>query len=130
MFKDFDAPDGNITCTRRERSNTPISALTMQNDPVFVECCQAFARRLIREEPGHGNENCDRAGRVQLAFRATMGRRPSREELGVMIRLHRETVAPLPLEPRRSAPISRPVAQAAGRARQRSWPPGRSSAAR
>ncbi len=65
----------------------------MQNDPVFVECCQAFARRLIQEEPGHGNENCDRAGRVQLAFAVTMGRRPSQTELGLTTRLHRETLA-------------------------------------
>jgi hypothetical protein len=93
MFKDFDAPDGNITCTRRERSNTPISALTMQNDPVFVECCQAFARRLIREEPGHGNENCDRAGRVNRVFAVALGRRPSQEERGVVVRLHEQTLA-------------------------------------
>jgi hypothetical protein len=93
MFKDFDAPDGNITCTRRERSNTPISALTMQNDPVFVECCQALARRLIREEPGHGNVNCDRAGRVNKAFAIALGRRPSQPERGVVVRLHEQSLA-------------------------------------
>jgi len=91
MFKDFDAPDGNIACTRRERSNTPISALTMQNDPVFIECCQWLARRLLREVPGEGNENCDRAGRVQRAFAIALGRRPTQRELVVLIRLQRDS---------------------------------------
>ncbi|MBI1902884.1 MAG: PSD1 domain-containing protein [Planctomycetia bacterium] len=92
MLVDFDAPDGNLACTRRERSNTPLSALTLQNDPVFVECAQALARRLFRDAPGHGNENCDRAGRVNRAFQLVLGRGPLQDERGAIIRLHEESL--------------------------------------
>ena len=48
MLMTFDAPDSNATCARRERSNTPLQALTLLNDPVFVECAQAPGRRIVR----------------------------------------------------------------------------------
>ena len=45
----FDAPDGLATCTRRNRSNTPLQALTLLNDPAFVECADALAARIQRD---------------------------------------------------------------------------------
>lgn len=51
MLTTFDAPDSNVTCTRRERSNTPLQSLTLLNDPVFVECAQALGRRVFLDQP-------------------------------------------------------------------------------
>ena len=51
MLIEFDAADSNAACTRRERSNTPLQALTLWNDPVFVECAQHLGARLLKEVP-------------------------------------------------------------------------------
>lgn len=64
----FDAPDGLSTCTRRIRSNTPLQALTLLNDPAFFEFAQAMEKR-IKEE---GLENC---------FIHCTSRKPTAEEL-------------------------------------------------
>jgi hypothetical protein len=72
----FDAPGGNVTCTRRLRSNTPLQALTLANDEVFVEAAQQFAQRVLSEAPA-----ADDAARVRYAFRLSLGREPSAAEL-------------------------------------------------
>ena len=40
----FDAPDRGVCTVRRDRSNTPLQALTLLNDRAFVEMMQAFAK--------------------------------------------------------------------------------------
>jgi mono/diheme cytochrome c family protein len=84
MLMTFDAPDSNVTCTRRERSNTPLQALTLLNDPVFHECAQALGRRMFQHQPG------DVAARLQLGFRLCVGRVPTPEELDQLRELARE----------------------------------------
>jgi hypothetical protein len=42
----FDGPESNVCQAMRNRSNTPLQALAMLNDPVFVECAQALGRTL------------------------------------------------------------------------------------
>lgn len=71
----FDAPDAADACVRRERSNTPLQALTMMNDAVFVEAAQSLALRVMRE--------CsrDRANRLQRLFQLVLSRQPRDEEL-------------------------------------------------
>ena len=44
MLQAFDAPNGEMSCVRRARSNTPLQALTTLNEPLFVESAQALAR--------------------------------------------------------------------------------------
>lgn len=70
----FDAPDPNLMCARRERSNSPLQALTLLNDPVFVEAAQALARRVLTEGPPDTN------ARLDHAFRLCFGRAPSATE--------------------------------------------------
>ena len=67
----FDAPDAADACVRRERSNTPLQALTMMNDGVFVEAAQALALRALREAPNH----------LEKLFRIVLNRAPRPEEL-------------------------------------------------
>ncbi|MGE5192297.1 MAG: DUF1553 domain-containing protein [Deltaproteobacteria bacterium] len=85
MLMTFDAPDSNVTCTRRDRSNTPLQALTLLNDPVFHECAQALGRRMMKESPGG-----DPATRLKFAFATCLGRPPTDKELASLIQLFGE----------------------------------------
>lgn len=81
MLMTFDAPDANVTCTRRERSNTPLQALTLLNDPVFFECARALGRHVFLEEPRQTS-----AQRIRRAFELCLSRTPTGPEWE---RLHR-----------------------------------------
>ena len=74
MLPTFDAPDGITTCTRRNRSNTPLQALTLANDRVFMEIAAGLATRILREGQG------DLHARVRRAFRVCLSREPSSAE--------------------------------------------------
>ena len=74
MLMNFDEPDSNTTCTRRGRSNTPLQALNLLNDPVFFEAAQALATRVLEEMPGSLPQ------RMDYAFELVLGRRPSTPE--------------------------------------------------
>ena len=45
----FDAPNGDTSCARRVRSNTPLAALASLNEPIFVEAARALALRILQE---------------------------------------------------------------------------------
>lgn len=85
MLKTFDAPDATVTCTRRERSNTPLQALTTLNSPVFFEAAQALGRRVVAEKPDAGA-----AERIEHAFRLCLGRQPDEAERKELERLYKD----------------------------------------
>ncbi len=74
----FDAPNANVTCTRRVRSNTPLQSLTMANDQAFFECAQAMAGRVLAAPMN------DDASRLAHAFRLCMSRGPSGSEASIL----------------------------------------------
>ncbi|MGV3724176.1 MAG: PSD1 and planctomycete cytochrome C domain-containing protein [Actinomycetota bacterium] len=96
---EFDAPDGNNTCTRRERSNTPLQALTLLNDPVFVECAQALGLSLLREPSGSVDS------RVRLAFRTCVSREPTPQEAQRLKRLYDEMLRLCKADPASAAKL-------------------------
>ena len=49
MLETFDAPNGDSSCVRRARSNTPLQALTTLNEPLFLESARALAMQTLRE---------------------------------------------------------------------------------
>ena len=75
MLLTFDAPDSTQACTRRERSNSPLQALTLLNDPVFVECAQHLGRHLAE-----GSSRTVET-RITEGFRRCLGRDPQPMEL-------------------------------------------------
>src|SRR5207245_9000394 len=49
MLQTFDAPNGDFSCVRRQRSNTPLQALVLLNETEFVVCAQALAMKALAE---------------------------------------------------------------------------------
>jgi hypothetical protein len=74
----FDAPDREVCIVRRTSTNTPLQALTLLNDTVFVEAARKLAERSIHE----GGATADT--RLSFAFRIAAGRAPDARELGVL----------------------------------------------
>ena len=64
MLSAFDAPNGDLACARRVRSNTPLAALTSLNETVFVEAAQALALRIWREGGATDHSRTDYAYRL------------------------------------------------------------------
>ena len=76
-LKVFDAPDGLAACTRRIRSNTPLQALTLLNDPAFIELSMGLANRLLTEA-------ATAEERIRLGFQLCLNREPDVEEVRLL----------------------------------------------
>jgi hypothetical protein len=68
LLMNFDAPKTTVTACRRERSNTPLQALNLLNDPAFVEAAEALA---FETKPGD----------FKTLFMRALGREPNSHEL-------------------------------------------------
>ena len=80
----FDAPD-RITCAvQRDRTNTPLQALTLLNDPIYLEAAFGLARRLASEPAIVATEQ-----RMIRGFRLATSRIPTNEESELLLRLFR-----------------------------------------
>jgi hypothetical protein len=74
MLQTFDAPNGDMSCVRRARSNTPLQALTTLNEPLFMEAAQALALKTLRE--GGATD----ADRLRYMFVRCLSRPPAATE--------------------------------------------------
>jgi hypothetical protein len=93
----FDAPDREKCTSRRALTNTPLQALTLLNDPTFVEAARALAQRTLLE--GGADQNA----RLGYAFRLATARYPSRRERGVLQELLRRQLTAYAQDTRQAA---------------------------
>lgn len=78
-FMTFDGPSGENCLVRRERSNTPLQALTLLNDTAFVEASRGLARRVLE------SESADDRARARDLFRLCLTREPLDAELADLL---------------------------------------------
>jgi hypothetical protein len=78
VLQNFDAPNGEFSCARRARSNTPLQALTTLNEPLFVECARALAINTVTED-----DKSD-TGRLEQVVLSCLSREPQDEELHLL----------------------------------------------
>ena len=84
-FINFDA-NARLTCTtERSRSNTPLQALTLLNDPVYVEAIKALAVSAATEAKHQSLEST-----IEAAFRRVTARRPRDSETSTLVRLYQD----------------------------------------
>ena len=85
----FDAPDTLTANVSRQRSNTPLQALNLLNDPVFLEAAQALALRVNRERQDFG-------GRLERMFELALSRKPEaaeKDRMATYFELQKEILA-------------------------------------
>lgn len=86
-FINFDAPDRASCAPQRPRTNTPLQALTLLNDPAFVEAARALADRSIRERP-----ESSPGERIEHMFRLAVARRPTEFEAKHLLLVYQQEI--------------------------------------
>jgi hypothetical protein len=89
----FDAPTREYCVVRRPRTNTPLQALALLNDPQFVEASRALAQRVLTE----GGSSVE--SRVAYAFRLVTSRLPDQGETEVLKGLLAEQMSEFERDP-------------------------------
>jgi hypothetical protein len=77
----FDAPDRETCTIRRARTNTPLQALVLMNDPTYLEAARKMAERVMKDG-GAADDS-----RVKYAFRLAVSRDPRDAEQKLLLNL-------------------------------------------
>jgi hypothetical protein len=89
----FDAAERLVCSVNRQRTNTPLQALVLMNDPQYVEAARKVAERMVTDGGTTTND------RVRYAFRLVTSRAPSESELSLMERLYADERARFAKQP-------------------------------
>ena len=81
-FVNFDAPDRSSCTVHRPKTNTPLQALTLLNDPAYAEMALAFADRVLTETPELNDD-----AKVDYAIRLALSRDGTTQEIDLLQQL-------------------------------------------
>jgi hypothetical protein len=90
----FDAPSREECTVNRVNSNTPLQALALLNDPIYVEAARAFACNILK----YGGPTLD--SQLNHAFERALSRRPSASERRVLTGLHQKSLTRFQQDPK------------------------------
>ncbi|MES2694540.1 MAG: PSD1 and planctomycete cytochrome C domain-containing protein [Verrucomicrobiota bacterium] len=99
-FMNFDATNRTACTVKRSRSNTPLQALTLLNDPVYVEVALALAQRVLTDRPDGSTDE-----RIRHAFQLCLTRPPTRDETATLKQLYDAQSAAYASDPKAAAAI-------------------------
>ncbi len=94
----FDAPDRETCFIRRARTNTPLHALVLLNDPIYLEAARKLAERVMHQE-------ADADARLTLAFRLSLARTPTAKEGAILREMVQESLAKFRADPTAAAKL-------------------------
>jgi hypothetical protein len=117
MLVNFDAPNMTVTACKRERSNTPLQALNLLNDPVFLEMARGLAHRTLTEPPA----GSDAAARLGHAFELALARSPSAYEQEKLLHFYREQLSGYDADSKAAAALFPYQPKAFSRAEGAAW---------
>jgi hypothetical protein len=83
----FDAPTREECTVNRVVSNTPLQALDLLNDPIFVEAARAFAARIVED----GGRSLD--DQIDWAFLQAEDREPNAQEKQILESLYHDSLS-------------------------------------
>ena len=76
----FDAPTGENCIARRDNSNTPLQALTLLNDEMFLELARSLAKKALKPKLNTSE------ARATFIFRRFLTRPPTKRELETLLK--------------------------------------------
>ena len=92
----FDAPSREECTVNRESSNTPLQALILLNDPIFVEAARVFAQNILKKGGPTPKQ------RIDWAFLQTVSRKPTAAERNILVELHKKNLAEFAAQPQKA----------------------------
>ncbi|HEX3726904.1 MAG TPA: PSD1 and planctomycete cytochrome C domain-containing protein [Pirellulales bacterium] len=95
----FDAPNREVCTDCRARTNTPLQALVLLNDPAYVEAARVLGQRIMREG------GADITARLTFAFRLCTSRPPTDNELSVLRAIYDANLAKYRQNPQAAAKL-------------------------
>jgi hypothetical protein len=119
MLKAFDAPTREECTAQRPRSNTPLAALVLLNDPTFNEAARVMAEHVL------GRSAKGDAERLDLLFREVTSRKPDERERGLLIQFLQKSRTQYAADPKAAAEVASignaPVAKGVDLAELAAW---------
>lgn len=82
----FDGPSREACTVRRERTNTPLQALLLLNDPQYFEAARALGQRILRD----GGSTVE--DKIKAMFQICTARLPNDAELAELVQLYEDNV--------------------------------------